>query len=218
MKIIIPFAVRDLYCDELRTALEPVKVLNATDGDIVAAARPIAYVPDEQVFDHRYSGDFYQIKANTLWPLSVSTIKRVWKEQALKIGQKIRDCEKLRWRTGVSVLLARDRGLDVTEATLFCTSAGVVWRIEGPSLNSELEGDDEIEAAVRLLYGGYIDEPAHLANPRQSAWELGRLLSALIYLDAYEIAGLAETEDCGELRLARRLRNIDFEVEAWLPD
>ena len=52
-------AIRDLYSDDLREALGIFSSPGRNeDQDIVAAARSIIYFPDEDVVEHRYTGDY----------------------------------------------------------------------------------------------------------------------------------------------------------------
>lgn len=218
LKIEFPVAVRDLYDFNLRDALEVCDVVSVTEGEIVSISRPIVFFPDEGVFDHRYSGDFFQIKAETLWPLHVSSMRPIWKERALQIGQALRASRQLELTTGVSVLLARDRGLSATEVTLHCTAAGVVWRIEGFEWSTDMTSDAEIEVAALQLYGAYLDEKAVDVDPQRASWSLSALLNALIKLDAYYVASEARGRNAPELRLAERMSNIRIEVSPWYPD
>lgn len=218
MKVDFPLAVRDLYNDELRLALHACQTIKNVEGDIVAIGRPIVYIPEEREFDHRYSGEFYQMQKNTLWPLSISSMREIWKERALQVGRALRNCQRLKDATGVSILLARDKGLETEEVTLFCTSAGVVWRVEGRGWNTKLEHADDIRFAISCLYGGYLDQAAYEEDGKESSFALSRLLTAVINFDAYNLVGDADSEDAPELALASRMVAVEIEVSPWFPN
>lgn len=218
MKIHFPTAVRDLYDQYFREALNVCDVVGIAEGEIAAISRPIVYLPDEDQFDHRYSGEFFQIKAGTLWPLHVASMRPIWKERALKIGEALRASRQLEWRTGVAILLARDKGLAATELTLHCMAAGVVWRIEGFEWSTDMTSDDDIESTVRHLYGAYLDKKALETDAQRACWSLSQFMSALIKLDAYYMAGEADSQDAPELQLARRMSDVEINVSPWYPE
>ncbi len=218
MKIEFPLAVRDLYDSELRLALHACQIIRSVEGDIVAVGRPIVYIPEEREFDHRYSGEFYQMQKKTLWPLSISSMREIWRERAFQVGRALRNCQKLEDATGVSILLARDKGLDTEEVTLFCTNAGVVWRIEGHGWNTKLKNEEDIKFAVSCLYGGYLDQRAYEEDEKESSWALSKLMTAIINFDAYNLAGDADSEDAPELVLASKMVTIEIVASPWFPN
>ena len=142
-------AIRDLYSDDLREALGIFSSPGRNeDQDIVAAARSIIYFPDEDVVEHRYTGDYYKLLDNMLWPTAIGGMRPVWRPHAKRVDEALRNCRKLQARTSVIIHLGRDK-LKTEEATLFCTKAGVVWRYVGPDWNPTMTEADEIELRVR---------------------------------------------------------------------
>jgi hypothetical protein len=186
------------------------------DQDIVAAARTIVYFPDEDIFEHRYTGDYYKCQDDVLWPTSIGGMKPVWRPHAKRVGAALRDCKKLQDRTSVIIYLGRDN-LKTEEATLFCTKAGVVWRYVGPDWDPTMTDSHEIEVGANVMYGAYLDEVAYAESETLAVEALSALMTGVVRLDAYGIMSEATAQGDAIALLANRVSAISFQVKPWYP-
>lgn len=218
MKITFPMAVRDLYSERLRSELSKLaRPAERRDGDIVGVMREIEWFEEEELFDHRYTGWFYELKGRYIHPVPFKHIRRVWKPLAMDVAHALVRCEKIEYSTRVSILLGRDRGQPVSEVTIFCSSVGVLWRYDEVEWRIANLSDATIKNDFHKVYGGYLDEVPLEENRARTLFEMGLLLKGLVMLDADYIMGEASSNDGPHAQLARRLASIEIEVEDWYP-